>query len=395
MYFQEKLNKFFKLQTLNMSQFNFNGKVIAEAIGNFNTIMVNGKTINSSKFGRSRIMVDGEDLGMFSGDLKIEPFSIPSKTKIIEAYEYFFLQKSKKFVVNNVFNRIQRNSNPYVNDKSNQPAFSISECEIAQMKSCISKLSNKNNPEHIAIKLNILKSYGLLNLVKDLDLNLLQDPWKTTFDHYSKNINGNYRDNYYEKVKNGKTENFEKFSVLQEYVFLQNKHLLDRIFHLFPLVRMFVKFRASLKNTSIDLSLELKLNRCVCLFELRIFQVLAKLKLIRIVKESILRDYENLIIRQIQISKELNNLSTYRFALKEYLYVKGLFYHIFKVPKSELINELRAIYELNIDTNYFIDANNLLRFGATFIAPETFNAPFILSTKLTNDYLNLGKVEKK
>lgn len=111
--------------------------------------------------------------------------------------------------------------------------------------------------------------------------------------------------------------------------------------------------------------------------------------------QSIVNKHESLVQRQIQIAQQLNNLSIYKFALKEQLYVKGLFKHRFTIAKGELEQTLVNLYELNIDTNYFIEANNLLRFGANVIAPDMFTNPFILSASITNDELNLKKLAKQ
>jgi hypothetical protein len=330
-----------------------------------------------------------------SSKSNIEKFSTPIDETTLEAYEYFYYKMPSTYVVNNYNNEVQKNANPYKCDKSIKPALHLTESDIIKMEEIISTLSNKQNPDHLAIKFNILKSYGLLNLISEIELNDLSEPWKSDFYNYYQNINGNYRYNFYKKKQND-DDQFKKFGVLQEYVFLQKRHWLDRIIRLMPLTLLFLRFKKTLKSINnqkdFSLELELKINRCVCLYYLRVFQLLHKLRLTCLVPKKIVLEYQKMIKRQIEIAKELNHLATYRFALKEYLYVKGFFRQTLNVNIKDLIHELIEIFELNIDTNYFIEANNLLRFGVTTIDQNRFKEPFFHSTELTKDYLNLNKV---
>lgn len=332
-----------------------------------------------------------------SGEYMLQEFQRNLSLKKLEAFEYFLNNFSNSYILNNVNNEIQRRCSEF--NISKNPAIILSESKIEELQNFKSILSNQETQLNKIIKLNVLKSYGLLNRIdnKIFDQYLCEIPisWKIIFKNYKENINGKYKSNLINLLEDKNQQDFEfkKFGALQEYIFLQKGFIIDRIFSFFKLLTLFLKFQRKLIFVKDDNNQELKLNRSISLFYLRFFQGFSKSKILKLaVPNFLLRKYEKLILRQISLSKELNDLSTFRFGLKEHLYIKGLFNHFFKKSKNELVEELVHIFELNIDTNYFIEANNLLRFGATVIDPVFFEEPFIISTKLTNDQLNSDKV---
>lgn len=239
------------------------------------------------------------------------------------------------------------------------------------------------------VYLSILINFGLLNLLSNHDKERLS--YLKVAHSYLNNINGSYREEL-DKIKSveGRTRfrNPNYFIKLQEYVFLSKGMFLKRIFKIPNLLLSWIVVR-----TSSDRKDFLHKSYSLNLLPLRVLQVLVKIKFPKwLIPKFTINKYLNQMEAQMVSCKEQNNLKLYRFSLKESWYVKCYFKDKLAICDEQLLSDLQVLVELNADSNYLLDINNILRNASLYISRNNWYDLSEKSCEIIGDKLNLEKL---
>lgn len=307
----------------------------------------------------------------------------PADGKALMAYEYILQKFESAYVIDNVGNAIQHAVCPFPDDSQSVPAIEIASGEKDEMEKVRAELSDCRSIWNRTVRFNILKTLGLMNYSNEAELTGL--PLEDRFRNYLRNINGDYRYNYEHRNRKSLTQSF--FRKL-EYVFLQKGQWFGRSLVFLSLLASYGRIRWRMLTHKEDM----EAIRMASLFQLRLLQTCVHFHMGPMVPRSYLKRILKKMNTQIAWAKECKDLPTYRYACKERLYLEGMF-HL--RTSTELKQDLKGLFELNIDSNYYVEANNLLRFGYLTLKERDFQEAAERSAHMTKDYLNEMKLLRK
>ncbi len=227
------------------------------------------------------------------------------------------------------------------------------------------------------LRLYVLKVMGLLTLVGEKDIRKLEGIKDSNLDaivdeiiSYWENIVGNYKYNL-SRRKN----RCDYLDSLTEVVFYSDANIMERILGYFLGLFLSVKCYKSWKKRKRDI----RLFRSWFHFMLRNFYIFPFLAaIIRI---------DKFIRFQKDLSLHKKDIYLYRFSLKEevrYLLKRNRFEEAYKKWKEAFI--------LSVDTDYFIEASNLLRLWYMETKDRNIRREAVYMPFLYRDSLNLGKI---
>lgn len=293
----------------------------------------------------------------------------------------------QSWIVSNKYNRIQREAEASL-CLGRFPEYPLSKDDIAAFERVRNTLI-QNNSIRKTVSYNILMTYGLLKLAHLTEASYMgiTSIWEDKFKSFLRNIDGDY---LYVLKRVGKKDLLRHFQALQEYVFLQKGQWLHRLL-LLPRTAIEIAQIKKKFNKGLTPKEQLDTITCMSLYSLRRIQIMQRLGLTRLVPASWVSSFYKFNGIHFSLSKELKDLQSYRFARRERLYVDTF---LERKPKEQLKSELIELLEVALDTNYFIEVNNLLRFGATYTNDNGILEAFKLSTDKTGDSLNLNKMRK-
>ena len=305
----------------------------------------------------------------------------PAGREDLMAYEYILRQFDAAYVIDNVGNAIQHAVCPFPEDSPRVPAIEIAPGEKDELEKVRAELSDARSTWNRTVRFNILKTLGLMNYANEAELTGL--PLEDRFKNYLRNINGDYRYNYEHRDRKSLTQSF--FRKL-EYVFLQEGQWFGRSLAFLTLPASYGRIRWRMLTHKEDM----EALRMASLFQLRVLQTSVHFHLDSLVPRFCLKRLLKKMNTQIAWAKECKDLPTYRYACKERLYLEGMF-HL--RPNTELKQNLKDLFELNIDSNYYVEANNLLRFGCLTLKERDFQKAAVQSARMTKDHLNEMKLQ--
>ncbi len=264
----------------------------------------------------------------------------------------------------------------------------------------IAEIKN-NQVSQALIRLSVYKSLGLMNKFGEKDLSFVANcnikldskikKLKFEYQFYHENVNGKYLKNTFDLTKKffwqPSIKNFLKvFGILNEYIYLTKRQYLMR--GVFTIVTFCIWVGLILLNFifSGKQDFKLELRRHIYMFPFRFLKELPSG--FPLVKKAVifLLTY---IIDTKKLAIEYNSLNLFRFIEKERIKIQ-LF--LFGFENNKILDDLDDLILKNIDTNYFVDINNLLRLKYS-VANSPLNFQIALSsTELTKDTLNQSKI---
>lgn len=250
------------------------------------------------------------------------------------------------------------------------------------------------------VKLSVFKTLGILNRFGGKELKELAclkegDEGYTLyqdFDFCWRNVRGLYESNLrgalgrFLKVRSLQSYN-NLFGVLNEYLFLDNaKGIFSVLFCSFMLIVMWISLVLiywGIDGATIN---ELAVGRNLYM---PFFRVLKGLRIRGVAAPFFGRGLIRYIDRVRQKSIDLGDFNLYRFIEKER--IKVIYYS--KGDTDTVLRDLDELITKNVDTNYFVDIANLLRFKYEITKKETDREVCEIFTSLTNDSLNKRKLK--
>lgn len=250
------------------------------------------------------------------------------------------------------------------------------------------------------VKLSVFKTLGILNRFGEQEIKGLSHLKEgdegyvlyKDFDFCWRNVRGLYKSNLMDSIghffKGGGVRSYNNlFGVLNEYLFLDNtKGVFGGLFCFFLLVVMWISLVLIYWGVDKSTINALAISRNLYMPFFRAFKILRVRRLFVAIGGGILGRY---IDRVRQRSIDLGDFNLYRFIEKEKIKVE----YYAGGDIDAILRDLNELITKNVDTNYFVDIANLLRFKYEVTKKEIDREVCEMFTSLTNDNLNKRKLK--